>query len=174
MTMELLQVLTSALKELLPVILGFLLATIPLWLQGNRRKRAHWAAMLVELRLCSQRAQTYISDNVAAPLYRLPTRAFSAALQQLIVDGELDTNELAALTLFLSHAEDINRGLDQAAKIYIDHGHDYRLVEEFGLLRLKAGELLERAQSDGTANLYAAAHEVVRLHVRVAPALIRQ
>ena len=55
-------------------LLGFLLGLVPLYLDRRRRARAHWAALSAEAEIGERLARAYLTDGVAAPLYRLPMR----------------------------------------------------------------------------------------------------
>jgi hypothetical protein len=69
------------------VLLGFGLGRLPPWLDRKRRLESHWQALRGELLLCTERVNIFLEVNVKAPLYRLPTRAFDAALKALLGEG---------------------------------------------------------------------------------------
>ena len=80
------------------VVLGFGLGRLPPWLDRRRRVRSHWQALRGELLLSTERVNTFLDDNVKAPLYRLPTRAFDAALKALLSEGlEISPDEMKIL-----------------------------------------------------------------------------
>jgi hypothetical protein len=60
--------------------------------------------------------RTLSRGSVTAALYRLPTAAFTAAFPALLADGALTEAEVEELELFASMVQDINRGLDNAAR----------------------------------------------------------
>jgi hypothetical protein len=94
--------------------LAFALIVLYDYLRSRRRRRAHFAALRAELDYCHELAQTYQRDNVASPLYRLPTVAYANALPALLADAALGEEELKRLLTFFNEVETLNRGLDQA------------------------------------------------------------
>jgi hypothetical protein len=93
-------------------------------LDRGRRHKAHRGALRTEVRICEQLATTYLTDPVAAPLYRLPTAAFTAALPQLIGDGALSERQVEDLEHFVAYVEQINRGLDNTHRALESLGND--------------------------------------------------
>jgi hypothetical protein len=67
-----------------PREVGFVLGQGVTSLQRRRRLRAHWAALDAEITICGRQARAYLRDNVAAPLYRLPTMASAASFPRLL------------------------------------------------------------------------------------------
>lgn len=59
-----------------------------------------------------------LNDNVAAPLYRLPMRAFDAALKALLAEGaKIKPDEIKILYECADLIGDLNRGLDACAEL---------------------------------------------------------
>lgn len=135
-------------KEIVMVLLGFVLAWAPHWFDRRRKIVAHWAALRAEATLCVEKAHILINDNKMAPLYRLPTVAFEKAFPILLVEGELVEIEVEYLTRFFSQAQDINRGLDYATAMR--HAADHqKLTQEYSRLVAKASELVGKSGDGG-------------------------
>jgi hypothetical protein len=95
------------------VLLAFFLGRAALIRERRLRRHAHKRALRAELDLCEEDAKTYISDPVAAPLYRLPTWAFESAFPSLLQDGVLSEEQVRVLERYFGLVQQINRGLDQ-------------------------------------------------------------
>lgn len=127
------------------VALGFLLTLFAEWWRGRVRRRAHWAALNAEIEYCREMAETYLRDNIPAPLYRLPIVAYSNALPVLLASGALNEAETRNLISFFNEVETLNRGFDQVegARFITDPAErNIRLTEEHGRNRLKAERLV--------------------------------
>jgi hypothetical protein len=136
-------------KEVIGAVTGaavaFLLVVTYDSLRFRRRRRAHFAALRAELECCRSLADTYLRDQVAAPLYRLPTYAYSASFPALLADGALSEVEASRLLAFFVEVETLNRGLEQAeqARLITDEAmRDEKLKSEYGRNRLKAERLV--------------------------------
>ncbi|NMG42865.1 hypothetical protein GPA22_03825 [Aromatoleum toluvorans] len=172
--MDTLSVATGAWYETKEVIAAFVGATLAFalivlydWLKSRRRRRAHFAALRAEIEHCRTLAQTYLTDGIPAPLYRLPTIAYAHSLPALLADGGLNEAHTRDLLAFFNHVETFNRGLDQseAARRILDSAErDAKLSEEFSRNHLKAEKLIPlRSQSN---SLYDAAASVVNSRLR--------
>jgi hypothetical protein len=130
------------------IFLGFCFGLIPENLNRKRRLRAHWYALLVEVQMCAEYMETFRTDTIAAPLYRLPTINYQTAFPILLADGVLSKDESELMTKFYNLVEQINRGLDRAGSVR-RHEADfaYELASEKDRLNLKIGNTLD-AQSD--------------------------
>jgi len=160
---EFLKSVGPLLGVVLGVVLGFILGLVAPYLQRKHRLGAHWAALGVEVEICERLARTYLSAGVAAPLYRLPTMAFSVSLPSLLADGAVSGQEVNHLESFWMWVQDINRGLDNANHA-MHAANSTQLNLEVARLRLKCEELL--VESSGGNEAYAAsAHRVIRAHV---------
>lgn len=106
------------LRDVWVLVLGFLLGLVPTWWASKRKTRTHWAALRAEIEFCSGRATIYMKDEVQAPLYRLPMKAYTASLPVLLGEGEVTESDVSALLEFYGQVEDINRGLDDAAEAH--------------------------------------------------------
>lgn len=101
------------------VLVGFLFSE---WKSNRNRKRklkAHWASLLTELEISRQKANTYLSDKIVAPLYRLPTEAFKMSFPVILAEDDIEEKELNSLINFFSIVQDLNRGLDMTAHLHI-------------------------------------------------------
>lgn len=116
--MDALLTFLADLRDVLLLVLGFVLGLIPTWWSSKRKTRTHWAALRAEIAFCSARALIYMKDEVQAPLYRLPTQAYSASLPVLLGEGEVTESDMSALLDFYCQVEDVNRGLDDAAEAH--------------------------------------------------------
>ena len=139
-------------KEVVLVLVGFVLAWVPQWFDRRRRIVAHLGALRAEALLCTEHANALLMDGVAAPLYRLPTIAFEKAFPVLLVEGELTEEEVLALSRFFAQAQDINRGLDNATRL-AHAGDDAMLKQEYQRLLLKAGDLVKGPDGQGGLSL---------------------
>lgn len=135
-------------KEIVLVLLGFILAWVPQWFDRRRRIVAHWGALRAEAQLCAEAARNLLADRVLAPLYRLPTNAFEKSFPLLLVEGELSESETLSITRFFSVAQDINRGLDNATKLAQSNDTE-NLQSEYQRLLLKATSLIEGSDGKG-------------------------
>ena len=138
-------------KDFALVILGFVLALIPNYLQRRRRLRAHWSALGAEAELCAQFAMTYLTAGVEAPLYRLPEAAFTTSFPALLSDAGVKGEEVTGLESFWCLVQDINRGLDNAHDA-VRQSNSNQLAAEAGRLKLKCTKLLED-KSDAEARI---------------------
>jgi hypothetical protein len=137
------------------VLLGFAVAELKAWWWRKHSRSAYWRALSAEAELCKEMAATLLRDNVAAPLYRLPTVAYTHSFPVLLADGAATEREVAAVTRFFNQVETLNRGLDQANDTM---GDEERLKMEFARNRLKAEELV------GSASYYNALRLVLDQH----------
>lgn len=84
---------------------------------------------------------------MAAPLYRLPTRAITTSFAALLADGVVSQSEVKDLELFAERVQEINRGLDLATAA---RGRgDNQLLEEATRVDLKCIHLLEEHEIGG-------------------------
>ena len=91
------------------VLVGFLFSE---WKSNRNRKRklkAHWALLLTELEISRQKANTYLSDKIAAPLYRLPMEAFQTSFPVILAEDNIEEKELNSLINFFSTVQDFDR-----------------------------------------------------------------
>ena len=124
------------------VVLGFGLGRLPPWLDRRRRVRSHWQALRGELLLSTERVNTFLDDNVKAPLYRLPTRAFDAALKALLSEGlEISPDEMKILYESADLIGDLNRGLDACAALEISDEIGKKINQHHDRNRMKADRL---------------------------------
>ena len=137
------------------VVVGFLLSELKEWHARKKRHAALWQALNAEIEFCKERANTYLQDNVIAPLYRLPLLSYQNCLPVLLSDGALKEGETRNLMEFFTEIETLNRGLDNVAAMR-EKGDDKILKEEYSRNRLKA----ERLAGSGT--LYSKAIAVTR------------
>jgi hypothetical protein len=135
-------------KEIVLIVLGFVLAWVPQWFDRRRRIVTHWGALRAEALLCSECANALLTDGVMAPLYRLPTIAFERAFPVLLVEGELSEEQVLALNRFFAQAQDINRGLENATRL-AQADDEAKLKQEYERLLLKAGVLAKGSDGQG-------------------------
>ncbi|WP_298827071.1 hypothetical protein [uncultured Piscinibacter sp.] len=135
-------------KEILLVIVGFVLAWVPQWFDRRRRIVAHGGALRAEAFLCTDCANALLTDGMMAPLYRLPTIAFEKAFPVLLVEGELTEEQVLAPNRFFNQAQDINRGLENATHL-AQAGDDERPQDEYKRLLLKASTLVNGPNGRG-------------------------
>jgi hypothetical protein len=145
-------------KEVILVLVGFILAWVPQWADRRRRILAHWAALRAEVLLCAECTNALLQDHVAAPLYRLPTLAYEKAFPLLLVEGELSELQVLALSRFFAQVQDINRGLENATRL-AQASDDAKLQKEYERLLLKATTLV--GGPDGGGGLSADAFALV-------------
>ncbi len=96
------------------VLLGFGLAQAKEWLTRRRKHAAFWHAINAELEFSGGKAASFSTENVEAPLYRLPKSSYESCYPQLLADGALTRAESTALMAFFNEIETLNRGLDLA------------------------------------------------------------
>ncbi len=129
-------------KEVLLILVGFVLAFVPSWLDRKRRLRTHLQAIRAEMQLAQERAAMLLKDKVMAPLYRLPVSAYQTSFPILLAEGVLSEEGAHALGNYFCQVQDINRGLDNAtARAHADDNTG--LEREYSRLLLKGQRLLQ-------------------------------
>lgn len=126
---------SSALVGLGGVVLGFLLSLIPTCVNNKRRKDGCIKSLTAEIILCGSFADTYLTDKIMSPLYRLPVAAWQNSYPVLLSMGQLTDEQTASLHKFYNAVETFNRGLDQ---INAAIGDTKKLSDEQNRLELKA------------------------------------
>jgi hypothetical protein len=76
-----------------------------------------WVGALISFGWPKCTCRCYSLKAVSAPAYRLPLSTFERALPKLIGEKKLSANEISLLVEYMSCAEELNRGLDRAAKL---------------------------------------------------------
>jgi len=145
-------------KELFLILVGFLLGMIPPWFMRKRRLRTHWCAFRAEMEQCNEKAKKLLNDNIMSPLYRLPLIAYQVSFPVLLADGAVEEKEVLSIGRFFNLAEELNRGLDNAADM-LKAGNDEKLQQEFNRNCLKAKALIE--PNDGQDSLYTEARRII-------------
>ena len=152
---------TELWAALLGVLLGFILAEGREWWARRRRRRTHWGALRAEIEFCRGLAETYLRDRVVAPLYRLPTAAYSQSFPALLGDAAVAETEVQSLIQFFSEVETLNRGLD-LAQTARERSDAQALQAEFERNLLKAQRLVPPGAN--AENYYQPARAVVDAH----------
>jgi hypothetical protein len=107
----------------------------------------HWAAIRAELTICRSDAIALLTHNVKSPLYRFPVTALKTAFPILLAEGQLNEEQVHALTLYFEHIQDLNRGLDHAAEFYA-RGDGEHLTQEHKRNLVKAEFLLGKTSEE--------------------------
>ncbi len=128
-------------KELILVFLGFFLSLVPHWFLRKRRLKTHWCALRAEMDHCKEKANNLLTHGIRSPLYRLPIMSYQVSFPVLLADGAVQESDVAAITGFFSLAQEINRGLDNAAEM-AKANETEKLKNEFNRNCLKAKELI--------------------------------
>ena len=123
------------------VLLGFVLAVLPMWFNRKRRLNGHFYALRAELKMCKEKAKVFLKDEIASPLYRMPSKVYEVAVPILLAENAMTEDETIAIIRFYSQAEDINRGLDNAAAMLAQRD-DEGLRREVGRLIDKAATMV--------------------------------
>lgn len=124
------------------VVLGFCLGLIPPWLNRQRRMKLHWQALRAENLIAIERVTEFLNENIAAPLYRLPLRAYDAALKALLHEAaNLTPDKLKVLYEAADLIGDINRGLDYCADLANNDAQAGALAANDQRNRMKAERL---------------------------------
>ena len=135
--------------ELAFAVFGFLLGLVPPWFSRKRRLKTHWCAIRAEMSQCKDNAATLLQDKIQSPLYRLPLIAYQTSYPVLLADGAVAESEVSILGKFFSTVQDINRGLDNAAALFMSGGvMDNKLESEHDRNKLKARNLLDQENSN--------------------------
>lgn len=145
-------------KELFLILLGFLLGMIPPWFMRKRRLRTHWCALRADMERCNEKAKKLLNDKIMSPLYRLPLLAYQVSFPVLLADGAVEENEVLSIGRFFNLAEELNRGLDNAAEM-LKVGNNEKLKQEFNRNCLKAKALIE--PNDGQDSLYTESRRII-------------
>lgn len=144
-------------KELLLLVVGFILGHVPSWLDRKRKLRTHWHAILAEMVLLKEKAETLLNDQIRAPLYRLPVVAYETSFPILLAEGAVTEEEIKTIGRCFSLVQDINRGLDNVTELY-KTGSD-KLEKEYERNCLKAKTLL--IDKDGQKSVFEPARNIV-------------
>ena len=145
-------------REALLILFGFALGLLPAWFDRKRKLRTHWGAVRAELDLCRERAWALLNDSVQSPLYRLPLAAYETSFPILLAEGALSEEALLAVGRFYAQAQDVNRGLDNAAEM-LQSNDTAGLRREYERNVLKARRLVDSGET--SVSLYAVAKRVV-------------
>jgi hypothetical protein len=144
--------MSEGIMGLIGVVLGYALTRLTDWWKGRTRRQAHWAALGAEIDYCRDRAQIYLDDDKAAPLYRLPTVAYANSLPALLEAAALlDEADTWNLLSFFSEVETLNRGLDQVdrARLITDPvERETNSQAEYNRNRIKAKDLVGKYYRD--------------------------
>jgi hypothetical protein len=132
----------SGAKEVLLILIGFVLGFIPSWLDRKRRLKTHLQAIRAEMQLVRERANMLLNDNVMAPLYRFPVSTYQTSFPVLLAEGVLSEKGAHSLGDHYCQAQDINRGLDNATAMA--HSNDaVGIRQEYDRLLRKGRRLME-------------------------------
>jgi len=145
-------------KEVLLIVIGFVLGFVPSWLDRKRRLKAHLQAIRAEMQLARERANKLLNDKVMALLYRLPVSAYQTSFPVLLAEGVLSEEGALSLGDYFCQVQDINRGLENAT-VMAHANDDAGIRREYERLLIKARRLME-GDSKGQA-LYDAGLAVV-------------
>ncbi|HHX8365502.1 TPA: hypothetical protein ACVOZA_004646 [Vibrio alginolyticus] len=108
-------------EKIIFLIIGFVLAFIPKWLDRKRKIRAHWHAISAEVSRIETKVNMLREDGIASPLYRLPVKCYETSFSMLLTEGAVEKSEVIALENFYDLVQDINRGLDQVSAAYANN-----------------------------------------------------
>jgi hypothetical protein len=154
--------MNEVIAALVGVVVGSGITLLVDWRKSRARQQAHWAALGAEMDYCRDRAEIYLRENVASPLYRLPTVAYAHSLPALLEAAALlDETDTRDLLSFFSEVETFNRGLDQVdrARLITDPAEQERSIQaEYKRNKIKAEDLVGK--------YYAAAKAVVMKYRR--------
>jgi hypothetical protein len=156
--------MSATLTTLGAVVLGFLLGLVPPWLARRRKLKTHWHAIRAELERCKEKAEIFLKDRVAAPLYRLPVSAFNTSFPILLSEGALTESESLTIGRCFDLIEDINRGLGYASEMdKLGLAGQNARDQQYNRNCLKARQLLG---DDDKPSLYAAAKAIVAAKIK--------
>lgn len=130
------------------VIIGFVLGHFASYYEKVQRRRFHIAALRAEINLCERQARNYLTDPVAAPLYRLPTAAFSASFPAVLIDGGISRSAVEDLESFALFVHEINRGLDNVHRA-VERNDNDAIAAEANRLRVKCDHFLNAFELHG-------------------------
>jgi len=94
-----------------------------------------------------------------SPLYRLPLISYQVSFPVLLADGAVTENEIIIIGRFFSLAEEINRGLDNAAEMVLS-GDQQKIQQEFNRNCLKAKAMIEARE--GLESLFDEAIKILK------------
>ena len=130
---------------LLGVVVGFVLSEGSKVFWSSRTNKTNFKAIRAEIEFCKEIAEVYLSQNIMAPLYRMPTKAYEASLPQLLSSSAIEEEELKAVQKFYMEVESFNRGLDQAE---LARNDDAKLKAEYKRNQGKASYLTNTANNE--------------------------
>lgn len=147
------------------VLVGFLFSEWKLNHNRKRKLKAHWASLLTELEISRQKANTYLSDKIAAPLYRLPMEAFQTSFPVILAEDDIEEKELNSLINFFSVVQDLNRGLEMTAQLHIEgekkESQTFHDVANRNILYAK-----KLCKADDEDSTYVEAKKVIERHLK--------
>jgi len=148
------------------VVLGFLGTNTVAWLEKHKRHRAYWSAISAEVELCKSMAETYLRDEVRAPLYRLPLIAYDKGFPALLGDGVVSKEAAKAILAFYSLVGEMNRGLEQANLLWQDRDAPDELLDTAAnRIRIKAARISDHVH-DAPERYYDGARSVIDANLR--------
>lgn len=127
-------------------------SSIPILSARRRRRverRGEITAMISENYQARLQMRALISQNIGAPLYRLPTSISKQALPKLIGDGLLHAPEIDVLVEYVNRIDELNRGLERAGDAHAAQLAGSKWLEqEHSRNVAKAAEICEKASDD--------------------------
>lgn len=109
---------------------------------------------------CKEKAETFLNDNVASPLYRLPITAYQTSYSILLRDGAVSEDEVLVLGTFFGLVQDINRGLDNTAAMHMSGTPmENKIQSEYQRNRMKVEALIK--EKDHKPSIYEQAKNTV-------------
>lgn len=150
---------------------AFIFSGVKDWRARCQKRKSHWCALRAEIEVCRDKAETYLRDNIIAPLYRLPTIAYSQSFPALLSDAAVAEGEVKSLIEFFTEVESLNRGLD-LAQTARERRDEEAVQQEYGRNRLKAERLVP--PPPGNKNYYTSVRAVVDAHAPPLPTAPRR
>lgn len=145
-------------KDILLIIIGFILAHVPGIFDRRRKLKTHWYAIRAEMLLSREKAEALLIAGIAAPLYRLPVIAYTTSFPILLSEGAVSEEEALQIGRCFAQIQDINRGLDYASEMNTS-GNEEKLKQEYNRNCLKAKALL--LGDEGKVGLFEPAKKIV-------------
>jgi hypothetical protein len=141
------------------VIIGATITQGAAWWQKRKRHLAYWSAISAEVDLCRDHAEEYCDAQAYAPLYRLPTTAYTQGFPALLGDGVVSHDDAKFILAFYGLVEQFNRGLEQVHEANVQDVGGGRVRDEAGRLDVKARHMI------APNGLYPAVRRVIDAHL---------
>lgn len=94
------------------VVLGFLLAAFPRWLDRKRNLSGYWKVLREEIEYCHDGALGVRGAGILSPLGRLPTAIYDEVFKHIIAEAEIEPAEARNVMRYYDLVRQVNDSLN--------------------------------------------------------------